>query len=57
MRAWVVTDTDLGWDCIVGLFNYDDFTREELEEQFPRRLSYVVHYSPQYIHTSLEEFD
>lgn len=55
--AWVVTNTDLGWDCIVGLFDPKVFTREDLEERFPRRLSYVVHYSKHTIHTDLEDFD
>jgi len=57
MRVWIVTNTDLGWDCIIGVFSADDFSREELEERFPRRGSYVVHYGPHRIHNDLEEFD
>lgn len=57
MRAWIVTNTDLGWDCIIGLFDVNEFSREELEERFPRRQAYVVHYSQYIVHSNLGDFD
>lgn len=51
MRAWVVTNVELGWDCIIGVFSADDLSREELEERFPRKQAYVVHYGPERVHT------
>lgn len=55
--VWVVTSTELGWDCVVGIFNADLVSRQELEEKFPREEAYVVHYGPTMVYTNLEEFD
>lgn len=35
MKVYVVTNPDLGWNCLVGVFDYSSFTKEELESQFP----------------------
>lgn len=56
-RVWVVTNVELGWDCIIGVFSADDLSREELEVRFPRSSAYVVHYGPERVHTDLGEFE
>lgn len=55
--VWIVTNNELGWDCIVGVFDPELVTKEQLEERFPREYAYVVHYGPTQVHTNLEEFD
>ena len=57
MRVWVVTNVELGWDCIIGVFDANEFSKEELEERFPRKRAYVVHYGPHVVHQDLGEFD
>jgi hypothetical protein len=54
MRVWIVTSTELGWDCIINVFNADDISREELEERYPRRRAYVVHYGPHRVLSEIE---
>ena len=41
-KVYVVTSTDLGWDCIVGVFDPEKVTKEQLEEQFTSEGGYVV---------------
>lgn len=41
--VYVVTSTQLGWDCVVGVFDEDSVDREELEETF-RSGKYVITY-------------
>lgn len=36
-RVIVVTSVELGWDCIVEVYNADDIGREELEERYPSK--------------------
>lgn len=41
-EVYVVTMPELGWDCVIGVFNADSVSREKLEEVFPEGI-YVVH--------------
>jgi hypothetical protein len=39
MKVHVITDTELGWDCVVAVFSGK--TREELRAEFPQE-NYVI---------------
>lgn len=54
MRVWIVTNTELGWDCIVDVFNAADISKEELEARYPRSRAYVVHWGPHRVLTEIE---
>lgn len=54
MRVWIVTNTELGWDCIVDVFNADDISKEELEARYPRSRAYVVHWGPHKVLSEIE---
>ena len=43
--VYVVTSTELGWDCVVGVFDEDSVDLEELEETFPESGKYVITFS------------
>lgn len=49
-RLWVITSTELGWDCVVATF-VDSVTEEELEAAFPANNGYVIHSKPIYQNT------
>lgn len=34
-EVFVVTNPELGWDCVVGVFNSDDVSQKILEKTFP----------------------
>lgn len=34
-NVFVVTGTDLGWDCVVAVYSADDVTLEALEAGYP----------------------
>lgn len=55
-EVYVVTNTELGWDCIVGVFKCDDVPKESLEKLFPSNECYVVHY-PREVHKDTIEFE
>jgi hypothetical protein len=55
-QVYVVTSVELGWDCIVGIFDADEFSREDLQEKFPQKYGYVVYYDTT-IHKDLGDFD
>lgn len=40
--VYVVTSTELGWDCVVGVFDEDSVDLEELENTFPESGEYVI---------------
>ena len=40
--VYVVTSTELGWDCVVGVFDEDAVDLEELEEIVPESGEYVI---------------
>jgi len=43
-EVYVVTMPELGWDCIIGVFDPESVSKESLEEVFDPDLGYVVHY-------------
>lgn len=43
--VYVVTSTELGWDCVVGVFDEDSVDLEELEDTFPESGKYVITFS------------
>ena len=43
--VYVVTSTELGWDCVVGVFDENSVDLEELEETFPESGKYVITFS------------
>lgn len=49
---YVVTNTELGWDCVVGVFS--GLTREQLDEKFDK-YPYVI--SEMAVETNLESWD
>jgi hypothetical protein len=57
MKVWVVTNVELGWDCIVGIFDPASLTKQEIEERFPKRSGYIVHWGPHTVHNDFEEFE
>lgn len=40
--VYVVTMPELGWDCVVGVFNSDSVSAETLENTFPED-QYIIH--------------
>lgn len=40
-QVYVVTGKDLGWDCVVGVFDADKVSKDSLLENFPRE-GYVI---------------
>lgn len=43
--VYVVTSTELGLGCVVGVFDEDTVDLEELEEIFPESGEYVITFS------------
>lgn len=41
-KVYVVTSVELGWDCIVGVFDPEFVSEEKLHERFSRDDGYVV---------------
>ena len=41
-KVYVVTSVELGWDCIVGVFDPKKVTKEQLKERFTSNGGYVV---------------
>jgi hypothetical protein len=42
-EVYVVTNTELGWDCVVAVFNADSVSASSLEDVFKGDGGYVVH--------------
>lgn len=40
--VYVVTMPELGWDCVVGVFNSDSVSEETLKNTFPEH-QYIIH--------------
>lgn len=55
MIVRVVTCPELGWDCVVGVFDVNTVSIEELLERFPHK-EYVVHEDIK-VETSLKSWD
>lgn len=33
--VYVVTNPELGWDCVVGVFSGENLTKKEIKQRFP----------------------
>jgi len=55
-KVFVVTGLDLGWDCIVGVFDANTFSKEELKVQFPEGRGMYMIFEHE-IETSLRNYD
>lgn len=53
-KVYVVTNPELGWDCVVGVFNCDDNSKESLEKVFPKG-EHVIR--QQQVHKDTLEFE
>ena len=53
-EVYVVTNPELGWDCVVAVFKCDDVSKESIKEVFPDN-EYVIHY-PREVHKDTGEF-
>lgn len=42
-RMWIVTSTELGWDCIVAVYDQTTVTKEQLLVAYPKQDCYVIH--------------
>jgi hypothetical protein len=42
-EVYVVTSTDLGWDCVVDVFDANSVSKESLEEVFDSEDGYIIH--------------
>ena len=51
--VYVVTSTELGWDCVVAVFD-DSVDPEELENTFPESCNYVITFKN--VGKNLEEY-
>lgn len=40
-KVFVVTDSELGWDCVVAVFSTDEYTKEQLETVFSGTYQHV----------------
>lgn len=52
MKVYVVTGTELGWDCVVGVYTDEEVARKE----YPNEDSYVIH-EETLDRTKIEEYD
>jgi hypothetical protein len=41
MKVFVVTGLELGWDCVVGVFDAGKVSKKDLQSQYPRG-EYVI---------------
>lgn len=55
MKVYVITCPELGWDCVVGVFDVSKVSVEELLKRFPYN-QYVVHEDTK-VETSLKSWD
>lgn len=43
-EVYIVTGTELGWECVVGVYDADQISEEDLKERF-REPQYVIHWA------------
>lgn len=55
-EVYVVTNPELGWDCVIGVFDANSVSKSKLEEVFPSELAYVVHFHPN-VHKDTYNFE
>lgn len=53
-KVFVVTDSELGWDCVVGVFDADLFALEQLKRRFN---GHGVVIDERTIETSLDDWE
>lgn len=34
-RVWVVTRSDLGWDCVIAIYDYNKVSEDTLHRRYP----------------------
>lgn len=54
--VYIVTSTELGWDCIIGVFDSESVSKESLEKTFDPDLGYIVHY-PRTVEKDLIDYE
>lgn len=52
MRVFVVTGLELGWDCVVGVYDADNVSKKDLQSQYPKG-EYVI--SETAVETEIED--
>ena len=53
--VYMVVNLDCGWDNIVGVFEWNKFTKDEVLERFPRDEMYAIFEKD--VETSLEMYE
>lgn len=54
-EVYVVTNPELGWDCVLGVFKADDVSEERLKKVFP---GCIIHFHVTHKDTlDFEEFE
>lgn len=53
MTVYVVTGFDLGWDCVIGVFDADTVSLKTLTERFPEDSYYI---NKQFVEQNLDSF-
>lgn len=52
MRVFVVTGLELGWDCVVAVYDADSVSKKDLKSQYPEG-EYVI--SEAAVETEIED--
>ncbi len=42
ITVFIVTNPELGWDCIVDVFDANEITLEQVREVYPKKYGYFV---------------
>ncbi len=53
MEVYIITMPELGWDCVVGIYDCSSVAYEELRNRFPED-QYVIH-EGRYVQSEIEE--
>lgn len=54
-EVYVVTNPELGWNCIIGVFKCDDVSKTELRELFSNEDEAII-FGPLEVHKDTGEF-
>lgn len=52
-KVWVVTCSELGWDCVVAAYDYDRVSEETLRKRYP--IEEYYHITDLRLETSVDE--
>ena len=55
MKVYIVVNLVLGWDNIVGVFDWNKFTDDELYNRFPQSDEYVIFEKD--VETNLDDYE